>query len=134
MSKRFAFAGLGGLALLALSGVTAPRVAAQDPILTPIIVSEAAPIVAKVLTPKPKNVGTEKFEGYVMNANLAQITVRAKGDDLGVQTFALTQDVSAKMQKIMDKGGYQYGDKVTIYYDPQSKQAVKIKGKPSKAL
>lgn len=134
MNKRLAFAGLGGLALLALSGVTAPRVAAQDPILTPIIVSEAAPIVAKVLTPKPKNVGTEKFEGYVMNANLAQITVRAKGDDLGVQTFALTQDVSAKMQKIMDKGGYQYGDKVTIYYDPQSKQAVKIKGKPSKAL
>ena len=134
MSKRFAFAGLGGLALLALSGVTAPRVAAQDPILTPIIVSEAAPIVAKVLTPKPKNVGTEKFEGYVMNANLAQITVRAKGNDLGIQTFALTQDVSAKMQKIMDKGGYQYGDKVTIYYDPQSKQAVKIKGKPSKAL
>jgi len=134
MSKRFAFAGLGGLALLALSGVSAPRVAAQDPILTPIIVSEAAPIVAKVLTPKPKNVGTEKFEGYVMNANLAQITVRAKGNDLGIQTFALTQDVSAKMQKIMDKGGYQYGDKVTIYYDPQSKQAVKIKGKPSKAL
>ena len=134
MNKRFAFAGLGGLALLALSGVAVPRAAAQDPIVTPIIVSEAAPIVAKVLAPKPKNVGTEKFEGYVMNANLAQITVRAKGNDLGIQTFALNQDVSAKMQKIMDKGGYQYGDKVTIYFDPQSKQAVRIKGKPSKAL
>ena len=134
MNKRCAFAGLGGLALLALSGVTAPPVAAQDPIVAPIIASEAAPIVAKILTPKPKNVGTEKFEGYVMNANLAQITVRAKGNDLGIQTFALTEDTAAKMQKIMDKGGYQYGDKVTIYYDPQSKQAVKIKGKPSKAL
>ena len=134
MNKRCAFAGLGGLALLALSGVTAPPVAAQDPIVAPIIASEAAPIVAKILTPKPKNVGTEKFEGYVMNANLAQITVRAKGNDLGIQTFALTEDTAAKMQKIMDKGGYQYGDKVTIYYDPQSKQVVKIKGKPSKAL
>ncbi|HVM75351.1 MAG TPA: hypothetical protein VMT75_06875 [Candidatus Saccharimonadales bacterium] len=134
MNKRFAIAGLSGLALLALSGLNAPRAAAQDPIVAPIIAAEAAPIVAKVLTPKPKDTGTEKFEGYVMNANLAQITVRAKGNDLGIQTFALNQDVSAKMQKIIDKGGYQYGDKVTIYYDPQSKQAVKIKGKPSKAL
>ena len=94
MNVRFTLAGWSGLALLALGGLAAPRAAAQDPIITPIIVSEAAPIVAKVLTPKPKNTGLEKFEGYVMNANLAQITV---------------------------------------YYDPQSKQAVKLKGKPSKA-
>lgn len=134
MNRRFTLAGLGGLALLALGGIAAPRAAAQDPIVTPIIAAEAAPIVAKVLTPKHKDTGTQKFEGYVMNANLAQITVRAKGNDLGIQSFALNQDVSAKMQKIIDKGGYQYGDKVTIYYDPQSKQAVKIKGKPSKAL
>jgi len=133
MKLRFTLAGWSGVALLALGCFAAPRAAAQDPIITPIIVSEAAPIVAKVLTPKPKNTGLEKFEGYVMNANLAQITVRAKGNDLGVQTFALTQDVSAKMQKIIDKGGYQYGDKITVYYDPQSKQAVKLKGKPSKA-
>ncbi|HTZ34227.1 MAG TPA: hypothetical protein VMH31_17325 [Methylomirabilota bacterium] len=133
MNVRFTLAGWSGLALLALGCFVAPRAAAQDPIITPIIASEAAPIVAKILTPKPKNTGLEKFEGYVMNANLAQITVRAKGNDLGIQTFALNQDVSAKMQKIIDKGGYQYGDKITVYYDPQSKQAVKLKGKPSKA-
>src|SRR3974390_2337516 len=134
MKLRFVAAGLGTLALLAAGTVVTPRAAAQDPILTPIIVSESAPIVTKVLTPKPKNPGLGKFEGYVMNANLAQVTVRAKGNDLGIQTFALTQDESAKMQKIMDKGGYQYGEKVTIYFDPQTRQAVKIKGKPSKAL
>jgi hypothetical protein len=134
MNKSFTCGGLGALALLALGTVAAPGAAAQDPILTPIIVSEAAPIVAKVITPKHKNTGTEKFEGYVMNANVAQVTVRAKGNDLGIQTFVLNQDVSAKMQKIIDKGGYQYGDKVTVYFDPQTKQAVKIKGKPSKAL
>jgi hypothetical protein len=38
------------------------------------------------------------------------------------------------MQKIVDKGGYQYGDKVTVYYDPQSHTALKIKGKPSRPL
>ena len=134
MKQRFAFTGFGSLALLALGAVATPRAAAQDPIVTPIIAAEAAPIVAKVLTPKPKNTGLEKFEGYVMNANLAQITVRAKGNDLGIQTFALAQDVSAKMQKIIDKGGYQYGDRITVYYDPQTRQAVKIKGKPSKPL
>jgi hypothetical protein len=134
MNSRFTLAGFGALALLALGALAAPRAAAQDPVITPIIAAEAAPIVAKVLTPKPKNTGLEKFEGYVMNANTAQITVRAKGNDLGIQTFALNQDVAAKMQKIIDKGGYQYGDKITVFYDPQSKQAVKLKGKPSKAL
>jgi hypothetical protein len=38
------------------------------------------------------------------------------------------------MQKIIDKGGYQYGDKVTVLYDPSSQKAVQVKGKPSKAL
>jgi hypothetical protein len=38
------------------------------------------------------------------------------------------------MQKIIDKGGYQYGDKVTVMYDSVSEKAVQIKGKPSKSL
>ena len=102
MNYRITFSGLVGLALLALGSVAAPRAAAQDPIVTPIIVSEAAPIVAKVLTPKPKNTGMGKLEGYVMSANLAQITVRAKGDDLSIQSFSLNQDAAAKMQQIID--------------------------------
>ncbi len=117
-----------------LGAIAAPRAAAQDPILTPIIVSEVAPIVTKVLTPKPKNVGLGKFEGTIMHANVAQVTVKAKGDDMGIQTFPLSQAQAAKMQKIVDQGGYQYGDKVTVYYDPTSRVAVKIKGKPSRPL
>jgi hypothetical protein len=70
----------------------------------------------------------------VMNANIAQITVRAKGNDLGIRTFSLSEAAAAKMQQIVDKGGYQYGDKVTIMYDPTSLKAIKIKGKPSKPL
>jgi hypothetical protein len=79
-------------------------------------------------------VGLGKFEGYVMHANIAQITVRAKGDDMSLETFSLSQEASAKMQAIVDKGGYQYGDKVTVYFDPTTKQALKVKGKPSKAI
>jgi hypothetical protein len=121
-----------GLALLATLG--ASRAAAQDPILTPIIVNEAAPIIIKALTPKPKPVGVQKFEGYIVNANTAQVTVRAKGNDMGIQTFALNPEVATRMQKIVDNGGYQYGDKITVYYDATSRVAVKIKGKPSRPL
>jgi hypothetical protein len=69
-----------------------------------------------------------------MHANIAQITVRAKGNDLTIETFPLSEAASAKMQQIVNKGGYQYGDKVYIEYDPGSMQVVKFKGKPSKAL
>jgi len=99
----------------------------------PIAVDIAAPIVIKAVKPHKKS-PYPKFEGTVMNANIAQITVRAKGNDLAIQTFALSEEVAAKMQTIIDKGGYQYGDRVTIFYDPTSRKAMQIKGKPSKPI
>ena len=53
---------------------------------------------------------------------------------MSLETFTLSQAVATQMQAIVDKGGYKYGDKVTVFYDPTSKQALKIKGKPSKAI
>jgi hypothetical protein len=134
MKKIFTIAAVGALALTVVGTLAVPRAAAQDPILTPIIVNEVAPIVVKTLTPKPKPTGVQKFEGYFVNGNVAQVTLRAKGNDLGIQTFALNQTTSGKMQKIIDQGGYQYGDKVTVFYDATSLVAVKIKGKPSRPL
>jgi hypothetical protein len=141
MKKLFTMAAVGALGALLLGTLAASRAAAQDPMLTPIIVSEVAPMIldeAKPmivkLAPKPKPTGVLKFDGYIIHANPAQVTVRAKGNDLGIQTFPLNQEVSAKMQKIVDNGGYQYGDKVTVYYDASSHTAVKIKGKPSRPL
>ena len=134
--KRFvSVAAFCGLGIMILGTLTASRAAAQDPVLAPIIVNDVVvPVVVKVLTPKPQPVGIVKFEGTIVNSNIAQVTVRAKGNDMGIQTFALNQDVSTKMQKIVDNGGYQYGDKVTIYYDAATHTAVKIKGKPSRPL
>ena len=134
MKRMLQFVGPGAVGIIALGTLAPPRARAQDPILTPIIVSEAAPIVVNAVKPKPKPTGTVKFEGYVMHANVAEVTVRAKGDDLAIQTFALSQPVAAKMQQIIDKGGYQYGDKITVYYDAETHQALKIKGKPSRPL
>jgi len=142
MKRIFSIAAGCALGLAVLGTVSASPAAAQDPILTPIIVntvapivvSEVAPIVVNAVKPKPKPTGLQKFEGFVMNSNIAQVTVRAKGNDMGIQTFPLSRPVADQMQKIIDRGGYQYGDKITVYYDPQSNIAVRIKGKPSPPL
>jgi hypothetical protein len=134
MKKVFSFAAVYASGLLVLGVLSAPRAGAQDPVLTPVIASEVAPIVVKTITPKPKVAGVQKFRGYIVHANIAQVTVRDRVNETALQTFPLSQPVSAKMQKIIDKGGYQYGDKITVYYDPQTHTALKIKGKPSRPL
>jgi hypothetical protein len=122
------------LAPLAVAIVCSVPAIAQGPVpvVVPIVADTAVPIVVNAIKPKPS--GLVKFQGYVMHANLAQITVRAKGNDMAIQTFALSEAAAAKMQQIVDKGGYQYGDKVTVLYDPTSLKAIKIKGKPSRPL
>ena len=89
------------------------------------------PIVVKQKKPKTN---LAKFQGTVMHANIVQITVRGKENELAVRTFPLSTELGGKMQRIMDRGGYQYGDRVTILYDPSSGVAQKIKGKPSKPV
>jgi len=133
MKRALAFTELSALGLLALCVVMPPPAAAQDPILTPVIAGTAAPIIVQAITPKPKP-GTEKFEGYVVNANSVQVTVRSRNDERAIQTFALNESASARMQKVIDRGGYQYGDKVTVYYDTKTLKAFKFKGKPSRPL
>jgi len=114
----------------AFSAVAAANAQVPASVAVPVI-ETAVPIV--VATLKPNRPQFPKFEGTVINATVAQITVRAKGNDMAIQTFPLTPDASAKMLQIIDKGGYQYGDKVTVFFDPESKKALKVKGKPSKA-
>ena len=130
--KRFVKAAGFGLPLMLVAAGVFSSPAAGQGAAVPIVVDTAVPMVVKAVKPKPN--GLAKFEGFVMNANIAQITVRAKGDDLAIRTFSLSEAASAKMQQIVDKGGYQYGDKVTILYDPATSKAVKVKGKPSKPI
>ncbi len=131
MKEQIKFAGIAAAVVLALGLLGASKAAAQDPILTPILVDTAVPIIVNAVKPKPSGLG--KFEGYVMHANSIQVTVRAKNSETAVQTFPLTGEAATKMQGFIEKGGFQYGDKITVYYDPQSLQAVKFKGKPSRA-
>jgi hypothetical protein len=133
--KAWATIAVLGLPTLVMAGLFSAPVRAQTPAtVAPIVVDTAVPIIVSAVKSRSKTVGLGKFEGYVMHANVAQITVRAKGNDMSLETFALSQVAASKMQTIVDKGGYQYGDKVIVYYDPTTKQALKVKGKPSKAI
>lgn len=85
------------------------------------------PIVVR--QPKPRKM---KFKGEVIHANRLQITVRSRVNERAIFTFRLSDDLQEKMQKIIDAGGYQHGDRVEIIHLEGSDVAVKIKGKPSK--
>jgi hypothetical protein len=123
-----------GLPALVLAGLSCSTASAQTPAEVIPVIDTAVPIVVNTVKPKPLPNGIAKFEGTVMNATSVQITVKAKGDDMAIRTFALSPAASTKMQQTIAKGGYQYGDKVSVIYDQSSLQAVKIKGKASKSL
>jgi len=119
-------------AVLAAAFISLGAAAANAQVPAPVV-EAAVPIIVETIKPH-KGPQPPKFEGTVINATVAQITVRAKGNDMAIQTFPLAPEASAKMLQLIDKGGYQYGDKVTVFFDPDSKKALKVKGKPSKAI
>jgi hypothetical protein len=132
MKKAFAYASLGALAVLAIA-FTPARAAAQDPIWTPVVASTAAPIIVRAIAPKPKP-GTQKFHGYILSANSAEVTVKSKSNPMDIETFPLSDTAKTKMQRIIDKGGYQHDDKITVLYDTQTHKALSFKGRHSRPL
>ncbi len=107
--------------------------------LAAAIALAAAPAFAQEETGKPirlkaPKVKLAKFKGQVLHANRVQITVRSAENELLVRTFTYSAEVSAQMEKVLDRGGYQHGDKVEIQHAPGADVAVKLKGKPSKPL
>jgi len=79
----------------------------------------------------PKPIKT-RFE--VLHMFPASIQVRSLVNGYEVHTFVYSDGIRDQMQKLFDQGGYQYGDKVEIWYQQGADVALKIKGKPSKPL
>lgn len=92
-------------------------------------VDTSKPIVVKQL--KPKRV---RFQGEVLSATPVAITVRSRENERLIRTFSYSPSVRDEMQRIIERGGYQYGDKVEIQHEAGSDVALRIKGKPSKPL
>jgi len=83
----------------------------------------------RLKSPKPRMMS---FKGEVLYANIVQIAVRSREDMRVVRTFTYAPKVKEQMQKLIDRGGYEPGDRVTIQYQAGSDVALKIQGKPSK--
>jgi hypothetical protein len=80
-------------------------------------------------TPQIKPVKA-KFE--VMHMLPGFIQVRSMNNATEVHNFTYADAIRAQMQQMVQTGGYQYGDKVTIVYWPDKQVALKITGKRSK--
>jgi len=97
----------------------------------------AAPIVTKIIssvTPKGMPKGTSWLKAEVVHADSNSIIVREQANAMAIHTFNFAPELKDKMQAMLDKGGFQYGDKVSILYMAGQTVALKIHGKPSKPL
>jgi hypothetical protein len=90
----------------------------------------ASPIVHAVL-PKPKPSG-DWLKADVIHFDSRSIIVREADNERMIHTFTYASALQSKMQTLMDKGGYQYGDQVKILHQRGQTVALEIHGKPSK--
>jgi hypothetical protein len=111
----------GGVAALSVSP---SAVRAQD---TTDTVVTTAPIVVKQTPAK-----AVWMKATVVHADAVSLIVRERDNEMAIHTFSLSDEAKAKMQDIIDAGGYQNGDKVRVLWMPGSQTAIKFKGRPSK--
>jgi hypothetical protein len=97
----------------------------------------AEPIVTKIISSvsaKGAPKGTNWLKAIVIHADSNSIIVREQANELAIHTFNFAPELKDKMQAILDRGGFQYGDKISILYMPGQTVALKIHGKASKPL
>ena len=126
MSRRIGPVLFAALLGVAWSGLAAPSACAQ--------VTTSKTITVKPKTVKPPKVKFDIFKGEVIRMDTVSITVRDPKNSYIVRTFTFSPAVAKKLQPLIDKGGYQSGDRITIKYAAGSTLAQSIKGKASKAF
>jgi hypothetical protein len=114
---------------LALSPTSAQAQAEAAAIAAPIIVHTVG-----TLKPKQKPMGSEWLKVEVIHADAQSLIVREQTDGMMIHTFTFSPGLKDKMQAIIDKGGYQYGDKIKVLHQRGETVALKVSGKPSKPL
>jgi hypothetical protein len=94
-------------------------------------VTTSKPITVKIKTIKPQKPKLATFKGEVLHMDAQSIIVRDPQNNLTVKTFSYTPELSKKLKGLIDRGGYQYGDKVQVKYESGSTVAQEITGKAS---
>jgi hypothetical protein len=91
--------------------------------------SNSAPIVVKQKKQKPVWLKAE-----VIHADNHTLLVREQANQMNIHTFTYADKAQKKMSQVLDKGGYQSGDRIKILWMSGGSEALDIKGKPSKAI
>lgn len=97
-----------------------------------ILLTSPAPAASAPAAPAAQSQQLLKTHFVVVQMLSQSIQVRSLTDTQEIHTFSFSPEVRDKMQKILNVGGYRYGDKVVIWYRSGGDVALKIKGKPSK--
>jgi len=118
--------------------MTAARAVAAAGLLVALAAIMAGPAGAQVtsapIVVQQKPVKNVWLKASVIHADGNTIIVQDQKNSLAVYTFSFTPALRDRMQRILDAGGYQYGDKVYILYEPGQTVAKDVRGKPSRAL
>lgn len=123
-----------GLALAAWLAIGSVPVHAQAEAAAAAV---AAPVVVRVInaiTPEGKPAGSNWMKAEVIHADSTTIVVREQKNERMIHTFNFSADLKDKMQAILDRGGFQYGDRVSVLFMPGQTVALRIHGRPSKSL
>jgi len=121
---------------LVLSCLIAALAVFSGPAQAQVSATVVAPIVVEVLnsgsgTSTPKG---NWLKAEVIHIDANSIVVREQANGMMIHTFTYSEELKNAMQKFLDAGGYQYGDKVKILYKPGQTVALRVLGKPSKPL
>ena len=87
---------------------------------------------AQAPSPAPRTAKVIKRHFAVVHMFPQSLQVSNINNPREILTFDYSPDLRDKMQNILNAGGYQYGDRVTVWYHDHTDVALKVKGKPSK--
>lgn len=93
--------------------------------------SQSAPITVYQNAPGAQQIW---LHAEVLHADRQTMMVREQDNPRNIHTFTYSPKVQQKMEKVLENGGYQHGDKVKILYQVGQTVALEIHGKPSKPL
>jgi hypothetical protein len=138
-----ALAVFAGLAAAQSVTVVTPNKSVTVPVVVPTSPTSAvgtvvAPVITRVVDlvtlrhPTPE--GSEWLKAEVIHADAVTLIVRERANGYAIHTFNFSSDLQPKMQAMLDKGGFQYGDRVSVLMMPGQTVALRVHGKPSKSL
>lgn len=103
------------------------------PVLAATLAALALAVCPVALATRKSRTKTVVYRGAVVHFDSVSITLRDPKDPLLLRTFSYSLALRERVAKLLETGGYEYGQVVRIRYEPGTSVALAILGKPKKA-